>query len=73
MDSNSCEQKMIFNFNQLFIFLFDTLIIFVSGESYTSLQYQYRIEKSTLSKIIPETCEAIYSVLKDDFLTVNVL
>lgn len=43
-----------------------------SGGSYTSLQYSTRISKQSLSRIIPETCDAIYQVLKDEYLKVNI-
>ena len=33
-------------------------------ESYESLQYQFRIHKSTICKFLPDVCEAIYSTLK---------
>ena len=32
------------------------------GESYTSLQYLYRIAAQTIGKIIPDTCRAITEV-----------
>ena len=35
------------------------------GESYSSLQYQFRINKGTLSLLIPEVCGAISTVLAD--------
>ncbi|KAK3883114.1 hypothetical protein Pcinc_012542 [Petrolisthes cinctipes] len=49
-----------------------TLRFLASGGSYTSLQYSTRISKQSLSLIIPETCEAIYNVLKDDYLKVKI-
>ena len=30
--------------------------------------YQFRINRSTISKFIPQVLEAIYTVLKDDYL-----
>ena len=48
-----------------------TLRFLASGWSYTSLQYTTRISKQSLSLIIPETCEAIYAVLTDDYLQVS--
>lgn len=44
--------------------------MYFSGETYTSLQYQFRIHKTTISKIVPETCHAIYKALKDEYLEV---
>ena len=40
-----------------------TLRHLVTGESHISLSLQYRIGRQTVSKIIPETCKAIYDVL----------
>ena len=48
-----------------------TLIFLSSGCSYTFLQYVTRISKQCLSKIIPETCKAIYGVLRKDYLQVT--
>ena len=41
------------------------------GETYSSLQYLYRIPAQTIGKIVPETCEAIAEVLKNH-LQVNI-
>ena len=48
-----------------------TLRWLASGGSYTSLQYQTRISKQSLSNIIPETCRAIYETFKDEYMKVN--
>ena len=48
-----------------------TLRFLADGVSYTSLQYSTRISKQSLGQIIPETCEAIYNVLKEDYLKVR--
>lgn len=48
-----------------------TLRFLATGESYKSLQYSTRIPQYTISKIIPETCEAIHKSLKDDVLKVG--
>ena len=45
-----------------------TLRFLVSGESQQSLSFAYRIRKSALSRILRETCDAIFSVLKDPYL-----
>ncbi|XP_028393182.1 protein ANTAGONIST OF LIKE HETEROCHROMATIN PROTEIN 1-like [Dendronephthya gigantea] len=42
-----------------------TLRFLATGESYTSLQYQFRINKGTLSLIIPKVCKALSIVLRD--------
>lgn len=48
-----------------------TLRFLATGDSYKSLMYLFRIPANTISIIIPEVCDAIYSVLKDEFLKVN--
>lgn len=45
-----------------------TLRFLAFGCSYTALEYSTRISKQSLSLIIPETCQAIYTVLRDDYL-----
>ena len=45
-----------------------TLRLLASGESQQSLSFAYRIGKSTLSRILRETCDAIFIVLKDPYL-----
>ena len=40
-----------------------TLRHLATGESLISLNLQYRIGQQTISKIIPETCKAIYDAL----------
>ena len=40
-----------------------TLCFLATGETYTSLQYQFRINKGTLSLTIPRVCEATSTVL----------
>lgn len=47
-----------------------TLRFLGTGESFKSLQYIFRIPQSTISKIVPEVCDAIYHELKKDFLKV---
>ena len=37
-----------------------TLRYMVTGNSYKSLQYGFRVAHNTISVIIPETCEAIF-------------
>ena len=39
------------------------LFIF-AGESFRSLSYQFRVGVSTIRQLVPETCTAIYEVLK---------
>lgn len=47
-----------------------TLLFLATGCSFTRLQYHTRISRASLSIIIPETCQAIYDVLKDDYMKV---
>ena len=39
-----------------------------TGESFQSLMYQYRVSDKTISKYIPEVADAIFNVLKDEYL-----
>ena len=48
-----------------------TLMYLSTGCSYSALQYSTRISKPSLSAIIPDTCQAIYDVLKDPYLKVS--
>ena len=48
-----------------------TLRYLATGDSYQSLEYLYRIPKSTLSSMIPETCQAIYDCLRDEYMKVS--
>uniref|UniRef100_A0A1X7U532 Transposase Helix-turn-helix domain-containing protein n=1 Tax=Amphimedon queenslandica TaxID=400682 RepID=A0A1X7U532_AMPQE len=41
-----------------------TLRFLATGESYSILQYIYRIPAQTISKIVPDTCRAIVKALK---------
>ena len=45
-----------------------TLCFLPSGELQHSLSFAYLIEKSTLSRIIRETCDAIFEVLVGEYL-----
>lgn len=42
-----------------------TLRFLATGDSYTSLQYLFKMSKCTISKIIPEVCDALIETLKD--------
>ncbi|XP_046844884.1 putative nuclease HARBI1 [Xenia sp. Carnegie-2017] len=45
-----------------------TLKFLASGCSYKDLMYSFRISVSSISKIVPEVCEALYNVLKEAYL-----
>ncbi|XP_066916383.1 putative nuclease HARBI1 [Clytia hemisphaerica] len=45
-----------------------TLRFLITGESYLSLHYQFRMSDSIISKFVPEVCDAIYKILGKEFL-----
>ena len=45
-----------------------TLRFLATGNSYHSLQFSFRVEVSTISRFIPEVCQAIIAVYKDEVL-----
>lgn len=45
-----------------------TLRYLATGESFTSLHFQFRMGKSTVAEIIPEVCQAIFECLKEKYL-----
>lgn len=48
-----------------------TLRFLVTGETYRSLMYTFRVHESTISLFVPEVCKEIYSLLKDEYLKVH--
>ena len=46
-----------------------TLRFLATGDSQQSLSFSFRIGKATVSEINSETCDAIYTVLKDTYLS----
>lgn len=48
-----------------------TLRYLATGESFMSLQYNFRISNNTISLFIPIVCKAIYDELKKDYLKVS--
>lgn len=61
-DVITAEQKLIV-----------TLRYLATGESFRSLQFNYRISESAISRFIPVVCEAIYEELKGDYLKVGMV
>jgi len=49
-----------------------TLIFLARGCSYSHLQFLTRISQQSLSAIIPETCDAIYLCLNDEYMKVSI-
>lgn len=49
-----------------------TLRFLATGDSFKSLQYLFRIPQSTISVIIPDVLDAIYTVLKENYLKVRI-
>lgn len=43
----------------------------VSGKAYDSLMCPYRIDKTTISEIVPKGYQAIYKVLKEKYFNVT--
>lgn len=48
-----------------------TLHYLATGNSFTSLQYLFRVPQCTISKIVPEVLDAIWTVLKNDYIRVS--
>ena len=48
-----------------------TVRFLATGDSYTNLQYQFRVHVSTSSKFISEVCDAIYRKFKGAYLRVS--
>ena len=53
---------------------FDQILGLILGfwDNYTNLQYQFRVHASTLSKFMPDVCDAIYRKMKNEYLRVGI-
>ena len=49
-----------------------TLLYLASGSPYSRLEYRIRITITSLSRIFPETCSAIYEALKENHVKVDI-
>ena len=48
-----------------------TLRFLATGETFTSLMYSTRIPFTTIARIVPEVCRAIFDCLRDNYLNVR--
>ena len=48
-----------------------TLRFLATGRCYEDLKFSTAISPQALSLIVPETCKAIYKVLRDDYMNVS--
>lgn len=44
---------------------------FLTGDAYRDLQFAFSVPHNSISKFVPEVCEALYDCLKDDHLKVT--
>lgn len=44
-----------------------TLRFLATGNTYMSQQFEFRVANNTISKLVPETCKAIFRVLAEDY------
>ena len=50
-----------------------TLLFLITGLPYARLQFHARISAASLGYIIPETCQALFSSLRNEYLKVSTL
>ncbi|XP_068692685.1 uncharacterized protein [Montipora foliosa] len=46
-----------------------TMRFLASGASYKDLMYSFRVSTASISKFVPEVCQAIYDVVHEDYLS----
>ena len=46
-----------------------TMRFLASGASYKDLMYSFSVSTASISKFVPEVCQAIYDVLHEDYLS----
>jgi hypothetical protein len=51
--------------------LTETLRFLAAGRSYKDMEFSTVISKQSLSKIVPETCHALYNVLKEKYMKIS--
>lgn len=71
---NNCMEKCIFPV--IFVCSKQKLLIVFSifeGESLTSLSTQFRISQPSISRIIPEVCQAIYDNLQPAYMKASII
>ena len=47
-----------------------TIRYLATGDSYSKLQYQFRVHATTISKFMPEVCDSSYRRLKMQYMKV---
>lgn len=51
------------------VICFYNVPLFLSGDSYMSHSYSFRVAPNTIGKIVPETCRALFTVLRKDYFS----
>ena len=47
-----------------------TLHFLAFGKTYTQLRYAFRMSVSAIAEFVPEVCQALYDVLKEEYMSV---
>lgn len=48
--------------------MINAFLFHLTGNSYKSLEYGFRVGNNTISKLIPETCEAIFAEYGNEYM-----